>query len=395
MKYDFETTIERRSRSSSKWLGMYRAIPDMPEDFIPFSVADLDLKIAPEIKEGLLSYLEADGCFGYTTGDEAFYDAVIKWMKKRHDWDIDREWIVNTSGVMHAINIAINEFCDEGGGVILFSPVYPPFSSASLTNKRKVIDCPMLIEDGIYKIDFDSFIEIAKDPNNKILLFCSPHNPGGRIWTKEELERVYAICKENDVLLISDEIHADFVMPGNKHYPLVKVVNDAEAKLIACTAPSKSFNLAGLQLSNIIITNPDIRERFEQRHSRSGVESCNSFSYKACELAYNSAEAWLDELIELVWGNYLMLVDYLKEHFPTVKVFPLQGTYLVWMDWSSVKIPGYNIVDFIMQQAKVCVSRGETFSERCSDYFRMHIACPREALLAGLERIRKAVAKAR
>ena len=393
MKYDFTTTIDRRSRSAAKWLGMDAELPNLEAGIIPFSVADLDMPIAPEIKERLSAYLSADGCFGYTSPSEEFYRAVVNWMKKRHDWQIEKEWIVNTAGVMHAVNIVINEFSEEGEGVILFSPVYHPFFMAIKENKRQVVDCPLIDDNGNYYIDWPNFERVAQNDKNRVLIFCSPHNPVGRVWEKEELSKVISICQQNNILLLTDEIHADFAMPTHHHYPIAKIAVDSSVQLITCTAPSKSFNLAGLQLSNIIIEDSDLRERFESRQRRSGVESLNCFSYKACELAYDYGEAWLDELIALVYSNYQMVVAYLNEHWPAVRIFPLQGTYLLWLDWGTVEIPNRNIIDFIIKEAKVFVTKGDKFSEGCSNFMRLQLAAPSKDLQEALERIRRALAQ--
>jgi len=244
-KYDFETVISRKNQGSYKWEQMYKEYPDLPDDIIPFSVADMELQIAPKIKEGLKKYID-EAVLGYTGANDNYLEIVVNWMKKRHNFDVKKEWIVNSSGVVSALYDAIKAYTEENQGVIIFTPVYYPFYSAITSNNRKIIDCPLIENNRNYTIDFQKFEEFAKDKNNRLLILCSPHNPVGRVWTKEELEKIGKIALKNDLIIISDEIHFDILMKGQKHTVLQTISNEISEITVTCTAPTKTFNLAGI-----------------------------------------------------------------------------------------------------------------------------------------------------
>ncbi|WP_279014499.1 MalY/PatB family protein [Thomasclavelia cocleata] len=256
MKYDFETIINRNNKGSSKWDIMKKANPNVPNHIVPLSVADVDIPLAPEIKDGLIKFLNNDVVLGYTNPTDKYYQAVKDWMLNRHDYKIEKDWIVISNGIVPALFDSVVAFTNKNEGVIIFTPVYHPFYQAIETNERQIIKCPLINQDTSYTIDFNKFKNLAKDPNNTMLILCNPHNPIGRVWQKEELEKIAKICLDNNLIIVSDEIHQDLIMPGFKHYPIA-TLNDRVADItITCTAPSKSFNLAGLQGSNIIIKNP-------------------------------------------------------------------------------------------------------------------------------------------
>ncbi len=391
MKYDFETVVDRSNTGSSKWEQMKRLNPDV-QGIVPFSVADMELKNAPEIIEGLKKFLD-EAILGYAVPTEGFLNAVCGWMKKRHHWEVKPEWIVNSSGVVSAFFTAIRALTNPGDGIIINSPVYYPFYSAIEQNDRKVVKNSLINDGTTYVIDYDDLERKAKDPNNKVLLFCSPHNPIGRVWQKEELEKVADICLRNHVLIISDEIHHDLIMPGFKHTVFATLSEEVANQMIVCTAPSKTFNLAGLQTSNIIIPNEEIREAYQKESAKIGFHQLNIFGYKACEIAYTECEEWLDQLIALIHHNHLELKKYLAEHLPDVKVFNLEGTYLQWMDFNAYGLDKDELEMFMHTEAQMFLDEGYIFGEEGNGYERMNIACPTKTMMEGLERLVSAIKK--
>lgn len=384
MTYDFNTLINRKNDGSSKWDLMD---PNTPDDIVPLSVADSDMPLAPEIKNGLIEYLNTNAVFGYSKANCEYYQAIINWMEKRHQYKITEEMIVVSNGIVPALYDAIRAFSNKGDGVIIFSPIYHPFYQAIETNNREVITCPLINKNGNYTIDFEQFEKLAKETKNKLLLLCSPHNPISRVWTKAELQKIANICLDNDIIIISDEIHADLIMPGYKHYPLASLNSAIENITITCTAPSKSFNLAGLQGSNILIKNPILKKQFILQQEKRCFHSLNTIAYKATILAYNYGEKWLDEFIELINNNYQLLTAYLKENMPLVKVSPLQGTYLAWLDFNDYHYD-YKLLEKKMRHANLYFNEGYIFGEEGKGFERVNIACPKDVLLAALERLK-------
>ncbi|MCM3570954.1 MalY/PatB family protein [Neobacillus mesonae] len=391
MKYDFETLVDRSNTGSSKWEQMKKLNPDV-EGIVPYSVADMELKNPPEIIEGLKKYLD-EIILGYAVPTKGFYNAVSGWMKKRHNWEIKPEWIVNSSGVVSAFYTAVRAYTNPGDGVIINSPVYYPFYMAIEQNGRNVVKNPLINDGNTYVIDYEDLEQKAKDPKNKILLFCSPHNPVGRVWKKEELEKVADICLRNNVLIVSDEIHNDLIMPGYQHTVFAAISEEAANNMIICTAPSKTFNLAGVQASNIIIPNEALREAFQKELASIGFHQLNIFGYKACEIAYTECEEWLEQLIEHIHHNHVELKKYLAEHLPDVKVYDLEGTYLQWMDFNAYGMANDELEKFMHNEAKVFLDEGYIFGEEADGFERMNIACPTKTMMEGLERLVKAVKK--
>jgi aminotransferase/cystathionine beta-lyase len=393
MKYDFVTAPNRSKTGSSKWEQMKDWNPNIPEGIIPFSVADMELKNAPEICQGLAKYATSESVFGYSQPTNSYLDSVCSWMKRRHNWDIKPEWIQVFAGVVPAFFTAVNAFTQPGEGVIIMTPVYYPFFMAMELSGRTIVRNQLIKTENSYDIDFQDLEEKAKDPNNKVLLFCSPHNPVGRVWRKEELEKVADICIRNDVLIITDEIHNDLIMPGYEHTVLATVLEEAANNMLICTAPSKTFNLAGLATSNIIIPNPKLKERFSKVSMQNGLFGVNCFGLRACEIAYTECEAWLDELNQLIYHNHLELKKYLSEHLPEVKVYDLQGTYLQWMDFNSLGMSNEELEKFMHMEALLFFDEGYVFGKEGSGFERMNIACPTKMMMDGLERLTKAIKK--
>ncbi|WP_462411530.1 MalY/PatB family protein [Neobacillus sp. Marseille-QA0830] len=390
MKYDFETVIDRTNTGSAKWEQMKGWNPDVKKGVIPYSVADMELKNPPEIIEGLKTYLDT-AILGYTRPTEDYSNAVCGWMKKRHNWEVKPEWIVNSAGVVSAFFTAIKALTNPGDGIIINPPVYYPFYSAIELNGRNIIKNPLINNGNTYMIDFDDLEEKAKDPANKVLLFCSPHNPVGRVWDKEELEKIAEICIRNNVLIISDEIHNDLTMPGYKHTVFATISEEAANNVIVCTAPSKTFNLAGMQTSNLIIPNKQIRDLYQKEAAKNAAFGLNILGYKACEIAYTQCEEWLDQLIELVHHNHLVSKKFIAENIPQIRVYELEGTYLQWMDFNALGLDKDELEKFMHMEAQLFMDEGYVFGEEGNGYERMNIACPTKTLMEGLERLSEAV----
>lgn len=388
--YDFETIVDRKNIGSYKWEQMRNWNSNTSENIIPFSVADMELKNPPQVVEGLKKFIDSN-ILGYTGPTSAYYNAVCNWMKRRHNWQIDKEWIVNTPGVVTAFFEGIKAFSEPGDGIIVMSPVYYPFYNAIKLNDRKIVKNPLLDTGKSYEIDFKDLESKAKKAENKILLFCSPHNPAGRVWTKGELERVGEICMKNNVLIISDEIHNDLIMPGYEHTVFATISDKLANNMIVCTAPSKTFNLAGLQNSNIIIINDDIRNVYKKQLEKDSIELVNMIGLKACELAYNECEDWLEELIVLINHNKLEMKRYITENISSIKVYDLEGTYLQWLDFRKLGLSDKKLEGLMHNEAELFFDEGYIFGEEGSGFERWNIACPTSYIMAGLERLKATI----
>lgn len=388
MKYDFNTLINRNELGSDKWELMKQTNPNVPKNIAPLSVADADIKLAPEIQQGLIKFIQNDPVFGYTCATDKYYNAVINWMKTKHNYAIEKDWIVLSNGVVTALNNAVAAFTNAGEGVIIFTPVYPPFYRVTKANDRKVVPCPLINQDTKYSIDFDKFETLAKQPENTLLILCSPHNPIGRVWQKDELEKIAKICLDNNITIISDEIHGDLIMPGYTHYPLASLSPEIANITITCTAPSKSFNLAGLQASNIIIKNPELREKFVNMQTQHGFSGLNTLAFEATTLAYTKAKAWLEEFKQLIYQNYQTLTTFIEQNLPNAKVYPLEGTYLAWIDFNSY-VKDYHELEAKMLKANLYLDEGYIFGTEGEGYERINLACPTHVLIDALNRMKE------
>lgn len=388
MNYDFETSIDKRNSGSVKWRDMLKKQPDVPEGVVPLSVADMEFQTAPEITAGLKEYLSTQA-LGYTEATDAYYDAVTGWMKERHGWDVKREWIVTTPGVVLALGLAVRAFTQPGEGVIIMTPVYYPFYMVVQKQGRKLTENELKNRAGRYEINFEDLEKKAADPNNKVLLLCSPHNPVGRVWTKEELARVSRICARHGVLVVADEIHHDLIMPGYSHTVFTQV-GDPENSIV-CTAPSKTFNLAGMQVSNIIIPSEGLRRRFQNCKLESGILELGALSYRACELAYTRCGRWLDELLTVLDKNRKYTEEFVAQNLPEAHVTRLEGTYLMWLD-----LRGYGFSERELERkmlgAHLFLDEGYIFGQPGAGYERINIACPPRVLGEALARFKTALA---
>lgn len=387
--YDFTTLVDRTAQSSAKWAAMHDANPAVPPGIPPFSVADLDLPLAPEIRHGLQDFL-ATGIPGYTRPPQAFIEATVGWMQRRHQWTVDPAWLVQSNGVVPAIFTAIRAFTAPGDGVIVQTPAYYPFYAAIESKGRHVARNPLLLHDGRCTLDLDGLARLAANPANKLLLLCSPHNPTGRVWTPDELRHIADIALAHDLIVVSDEIHFDLVLPGHRHTVFTTLGADIAERSVVCTAPSKTFNLAGFQASNIVIPNADLRERFTAERNATGFIFLTTLGYKACELAYTRAEPWLDGLLELINHNRQVLRAFMAEHLPRVRVFDLEGTYLQWMDFRAFGKSAEALQHTNEQEAMVFFDEGTVFGPEGAGFERMNLATPTAALEAALERLAQA-----
>ena len=332
-----------------------------------------------------------EAILGYTGTYENYYEAVMNWMKRRHNFQIDKEWIVTSSGVVSAIYDSVKAYTEVGEGVITFTPVYYPFYGAIKDNDRKLIECELINNDGYYEIDFEKFEELAKEKNNRLFILCSPHNPVGRVWKKEELERIGEIALKNNLIIISDEIHSDIIMPGEKHIILQTISDELAEITVTCTAPTKSFNLAGIGISNIIIKNNKLRKEFSKEQGKSAAHVFAALGYKACELAYNESEEWFDQLVLLINKNQKIVNSFFEEKFIDIKAPLIQGTYLQWIDFRILGLRKEELKKFLNQKAKVFMSEGYTFGEGGDGFERMNLAAPTHIIEDALKRIYNAV----
>lgn len=387
MKYDFTSIPDRRNCGSNKWNGAKNASPE----FVPLSVADMEFYPAPQIVDAIKKTAETQ-VLGYTSPTDEYFDAVISWMKRRHDFDVKKEWIINTPGVVDALAVLIQASTNPGDGVIILTPVYYPFDMAVLAKSRKIVYSELIEKDGRYEIDYADLEKKCKKAS--ALLFCNPHNPVGRVWSEEELKKVAEICCRNNVFIIDDEIHHDLIMPGYEHTVMAKVGDFVLDNIAVCTAPSKTFNLAGLQCSNIIIPNSKMRAKATACSLFNMQMGLNIFAYPACIAAYNECEDWLDELISVVHENAVIVENFMAEHFPEIRVFPLEGTYLQWLDMRKL---GMTHVELrrMLEKAGLYLDNGEMFGPLGRGFQRINLACARITIEKALERFKKAVEEVR
>lgn len=392
MKYDFTAKLNRAGSGSRKWDAMYAVNPQTAPGVVPLSVADMEFKMPPELTEGLKQYLDT-AALGYTEETPAYLEAVQRWMLKRHKWHINPEWIVPTAGVVPAIFSAVRAFTEPGDGVIILTPVYHPFFKAVHLQGRTPALCSLQEHDGHYTIDFEKLARLAADPHNKALLFCSPHNPVGRVWTKEELQKVQDIVLQHNLYLFSDEIHFDIIMPGYEHTVFQSLSDELAERTVTFTAPSKTFNIAGLGISNIVITNEKMRKRFLEEQERGSGSLFTALSYKACEICYTQCSAWLDALLSVIDSNQRLAQRFFQEHHPEIKAPLIEGTYLQWLDFRSLGMDHHTLERFMTQTAQVFFNEGYIFGEEGRGFERMNLAAPASVLTETLERLSGALAQ--
>lgn len=385
MAYDFETLIDRSDCGAFKYVEMQENYPDLPRDTVPFSMADMEFKNAPCILEALHHYLDTY-TLGYCWQTEGYLNAVCGWQKRRHGWEPKPEWILPTTGALPGIFGAIQEFTKPGEGVIFFSPVFGWFKGGAALNGRTPVPCPLNCADGSFTIDFDRLEELAADPHNRMVLLCNPHNPTSHVWTEEDLTRVADICLKHGLLLFSDEIHADLVMPGARQISMGCLDERYRDHLIICVAPSKTFSTAGMQAANLIIFRKDWKDRMTRRLQANGIFNLTALGYVTVQAAYEKGDSWLDECIAYVWENHKLVKDFMAEHLPQVRVFDMEATYLQWLDFSPV-VSSHEELKERLHHAGVIMDQGPDFGPEGVCFERMNLACPRRVLKAALERM--------
>lgn len=387
-KINFNIVVNRKNTNCLKYDFAVRR--GRPENVLPLWVADMDFKVAPEITQEIEKRV-AHGIFGYSEVKEEYFEAVAAWMEQKHGWHVEEDWLVKTPGVVFALAMAVQAFTEPGDAVIIQQPVYYPFSEVIADNGRRIVDNTLeLKEDGKYHINFEDFEQKVKENHVKLFLLCSPHNPVGRVWTKEELKKIAAICRKYDVIVVSDEIHEDFVFNG-KHQVFADLSEDAKNRTITCTAPSKTFNLAGLQVSNIWIANPKLREKFKKQIAAAGYSQLNTLGLTACEAAYRYGGEWHAELLGYLKSNLNFLREFLQTRLPEVKLIEPEGTYLVWLDFGSLGLTEEQREELLTKKAGIWLDSGAIFGAAGEGFERINIACPRSILKDALERIERAV----
>ena len=380
MKYDFDELVERRGTGCVKW-------DEASPEVIPLWVADMDFKAAPAILEAVRKRAE-HGVFGYTVVEEDYYVAIISWFQRRHQWKIRREEILYTTGVVPAMSVAIKALTMPGEKVLILSPDYNCFFSSVRNNGCEVLESGLKRVGDTFEVDFEDFEAKCADEKTTVFLLCNPHNPTGRVWTKEELERMNDICLKYGVKVVSDEIHCELIMPGYKFQPFAAVSEACRQNSVILNSPSKSFNIAGLQAANIICSQPEWRRRLDRAININEVCDLNPFGPVGLKAAYNESEEWIDELNQYLWGNFQALCDFAAERLPQWKVCQLEGTYLPWVDISALGVSSQAYADRLYEEAKVWVNPGTMYGPKTGEgYIRLNIACPRSRLMEALERI--------
>ncbi len=388
MKYDFDEKIDRRNTDCLKY--DFAAERGKPYDALPLWVADMDFRTAP----GIIERAAADavfGIYGYTESKDDYFQAVANWYQTYFDWTVEKQWLVKTPGVVFAIGMAVQALTKEGDAVMIQQPVYYPFSEVIRDNNRRLVNNALVLRDGHYEIDFEDFERKIREEKVKLFVLCSPHNPVGRVWTKEELLRLGNICGEYGVKVVSDEIHSDFVYEGRKHYVFSTVAPDFGEFSFICTSPSKTFNMAGLQVSNIFIPNAQIRKAFLKQMSAAGYSQINMIGLHACKAAYETGREWLEELKKYLKGNLDFVKGYLENNLPQVRLIEPEGTYLIWLDFRGLGLTEAQRKHLILHEAGLWLDSGVMFGKEGEGFERVNIACPRAVLEEACKRLAQAV----
>lgn len=360
------------------------------EGLIPLWVADMDFPVPEAVTEVLQKKVD-HGIYGYGLLENSYYDAVTGWFRTNFDADYKKEWIVNTPGVVFAICQAVRNFTEPGDPVLINRPVYYPFSTSIENNGRRIVNSPLIYKDGTYTIDPEDLEKKIIENNIKLYIFCNPHNPVGRVWTKEELSVIADICERHDVIVVSDEIHCDFVWPGNKFTPFHQIASGRNLRYLVCTAPSKTFNLAGLQVSNIFIPDAELRRKFRTELSAIGYFGLSVMGAAACEAAYTHGSEWLQELRSYIWENIEFTDQFIKENLPQISFTKPEGTYLLWLDMSSFGMTAEELDRFMIDEAGLWLDGGSMFGPEGNAFQRINAACHRSTLVRALEQLKEAV----
>lgn len=386
-KFDFDKLTARRGSNCYKW---DEAAND---EVIPLWVADMDFEVAPAIKEALRKRVE-HGVFGYTMVPDSYYDAIINWFVNRHGWHINRDWILYTTAVVPALSCALKALTLPGEKVLVQTPVYNCFFS-SIVNSGCLVEENRLVRDGnSYSIDFEDFEKKCKDEKVTVFVLCNPHNPAGRVWTADEMAKMNEICQRNGVKVIADEIHCEIVMPGYKYIPFASVSDDCLANSVTLLSPSKGFNIAGLQIANIVCSDEIVRKRINRAININEVCDVNPFGVVALQAAYNESADWLDQMNAYVYDNYIELKSFCHEYLPKLEVLRLEGTYLAWVDVNALEFTADELTQLLADKANVMVNSGTMYGQKAGQgYIRINLACPRQRLREALNRIGRLLAE--
>ena len=386
MNYNFDEVVCRKHTDALK---LEALAPRWGRtDLLPMWVADMDFKTPPFIVEVMKKRMECE-VFGYTVKPESWYEAIISWQKRRHKWTITKEMISFVPGVVPALAMAVQAFTQRGEKVMIQQPVYNPFAQVIRNNHRELVNCPLELKDGQYHINFKLFEKKIK--GCKLFLFCHPHNPGGRVWTREELEKVATICAQNNVIIVADEIHADLTLLPYEHIPFASVSEEAKQNSVVFASPSKAFNMAGLATSYAVIANPTLRRRFESYVEGNELAGGNVFAFNTVVAAYNKGEEWLQQMLTYVQGNIDEVVSYIKENIPQLKVIIPQASYLVFIDFSALQLNQKDIVALCTNRAHLALNDGSIYGEEGNGYMRINLACPRSVVRQALAQLKNAI----
>ncbi|WP_339147552.1 MULTISPECIES: MalY/PatB family protein [unclassified Sutcliffiella] len=385
--YNFDEQINRKDTSSVKWDETVRIFGR--GDVLPMWVADMDFQAPIEVTQAIIEKAK-HGIFGYTTISPSVDDAVKSWFLNRHGWDLNNGWFTYISGVVPALSATIQAFSDPGDKIILFSPVYYPFYDMIVHNERKVLTSPMPYKNGRYHMDLEHF-ESQLDGTVKMLLLCNPHNPGGTVWTQEELKQLGEICVKHGIIVVADEIHADLVLKGNRYTPFASISEEIALQTITCIAPTKTFNIAGLQASVMVTPNQTMREKLQFFIKRQGHFTLNIFGISAMEAAYRHGGQWLEEVMEYIEENMDIAVSFIQKEIPEVFAVKPEGTYLLWIDCRKLGLGDEELTRRLLHKGKLALDSGKKFGKEADGFVRMNVACTRSTLQEGLERLKKAL----
>lgn len=387
MSFNFNKIIDRTNNFSAKWSEMNKNFGS--NDLLPMWVADMDFLTAPCIMEALKDRLE-QGIFGYTTRPSSYNESIVNWLDNRFSWKIKKEWLMFSPAVITSISLLIQNLTQKNDKIMIQEPVYSPFHNIVELNERDLVISPLIkLDDGSYIMDYEDIEAKIKDV--KIFILCNPHNPVGRVWTREELTRLGQICLKHNVIVISDEIHSDIILKNHKHTPFASISKEFCKNTITCMAPTKTFNLAGLQSSFLVMSNPYYYEVMDRAFSTLDIKRNNAFSLVATEAAYNYGEDWLDELIKYIEDNVDFAIEYIKTHMPKLKVKKPEGTYLLWVDFNGLNVDEKDLKDALINKGRVALSSGSSFGIGGGGYYRINLACPRAMVLEALKRIEFAI----
>lgn len=386
MKYNFDETIDRRTHYSKKWSELEDGNNG---EILPMWIADMDFRVADEILEALKKPIN-DGVLGYNYLPDSFFESIINWVGENHNWKIKKEWIIFSPGVVPGISIALNSFSEEGEGVLIQPPVYPPFYRVIENNKRKVVENPLVYDEDKYKMDLKD-LSNKIDENTKVALICNPHNPVGRVWEKEELEEFGDFCIDNNILIVSDEIHSDMAFKNHKHIPFGSISEKFAMNSVTFMAPSKTFNIAGLYASVAIIPNEKIRNEYCNNVEAMELIHTNIFGAVGFEAAYNHGKNWLEEALIYIEDNADFAVEYIKKNIPQVKTYKPDGTFLLWLDFKALGKSSEEIDDILTSKGRIRLNSGKDYGTGGEGFFRLNIGCPRTTLEEGLKRIKTAI----